>query len=56
MGDPIVDLAQSCLPFIPVPREMLRGKPGVAKLVASKLKSATYVVCVGGAQLLSVYM
>ena len=37
MGDPIVDLAQSCLPFIPVPIEMLRGKPGVARLVASKL-------------------
>ena len=54
LGDPIVDLAQSCLPFTPVPKHM-RDKPGIlAWLVTSTLNTSAVclvVVCgvgVGG--------
>ena len=40
MGDPIVDLAQSCLPFTPVPPGILKDKPELAWLVASALNTS----------------
>ena len=48
MGDPIVDLTQSCLPFTPVPRGSLKDKPELAWLVASTLNISSvhvYVSC-----------
>ena len=51
VGDPVVDLAQSCLPFTPVPKHM-RDKPGIlAWLVTSTLNTSAVclvVVVLGG--------
>ena len=41
-GDPVVDLAQSCIPFVPVPVERLGENTELAEVVASELE----VVCI----------